>query len=63
MEEGKSAFKVLTYKPIEMGLYESLGVDEWEVLERILKIYVPMQGIGFYSQSMSFYILRVFQAF
>ena len=37
MEEGRSAFKMLTSKQQERDLHGGLGVDERKILERTLK--------------------------
>jgi hypothetical protein len=44
MEEGTSAFKMLTGTPKERVLSEGLGVDGRTILEWILKKYISMRG-------------------
>ena len=46
MEEGRSAFKILTGKPTAKRFQESLGVDGRTILEWLLKKYVSRRGIG-----------------
>ena len=46
MEEGRSAFKILTGKPTGKGPLGDLGVDGRTILEWTLKRYVSMRGIG-----------------
>ena len=46
MEEGRSAFKILTGKPTGRDLWEGLGVDGRTILEWTLKRLVSMRVIG-----------------
>ena len=45
MEEGRSAFKILTGKPTGNRLLENLGVDGRTILEWILNNWVSIRGI------------------
>ena len=47
MEEGRSAFRIVTLHLQERDLLEGLGVDESTLLEWILKKRVSIRGIGF----------------
>jgi hypothetical protein len=46
MEEGRSAFKILTGTPTGKIYLEGLDVNGTIVLELILKIYVSKRGTG-----------------
>ena len=46
MEEGRSAFKILTGKPTGKRPLGGLGVDWRTILEWTLKRYVSMRVIG-----------------
>ena len=45
MEEGRSAFKILTGKPTERDLWGGQGVDVRTILEWTLKRWVSMREI------------------
>ena len=45
MEEGRSAFKILTGTPTGKSLYEYLGVDDKTILGWVLKKEVSIRGI------------------
>ena len=40
IDEGRSAFRILTVKLQEIDIYEGLGVDERTILEWIFKKYI-----------------------
>jgi hypothetical protein len=46
MEEGRSAFKILTGKPTRRSPYEGLGVDGKTILEWILKKLFQYEELG-----------------
>jgi hypothetical protein len=46
LEEGRSAFKILTVNLLERDLWGGLGVDGRTILEWTLKRWVSMRGIG-----------------